>query len=184
MRISKYCIAYNCLNNSSDKSLKFHKLPRDMERRREWLIAIDREDLLKRENLKSSSHEVCSAHFEESQMIVKKYLKDDAVPKLKVSEPYKTQEVASSEASIVAVKIEQEEEGTSDSETKPTQENKPTTQIKGPLCCQCKKEFATKTYSVETQTEDLTQDEPQTTKSVPKSAPRKRKLVKDDLMNL
>ncbi|CAH2218482.1 jg9828 [Pararge aegeria aegeria] len=76
----KYCAAFNCLNTSRDPTLSFFILPVEAERRRKWLKAIDREDLLTKENLKPKSYVVCSAHFEKSAIKIVTKLSSDAIP--------------------------------------------------------------------------------------------------------
>lgn len=51
-------------------------------RRREWLTLINRQDLLQKENLNHISYVLCSAHFEDSSIIIVKRLNENAVPTL------------------------------------------------------------------------------------------------------
>ncbi|XP_063629526.1 52 kDa repressor of the inhibitor of the protein kinase-like [Cydia splendana] len=81
----RYCSVYGCLNKrkNSEAEMTFFKIPDDIERRQEWLAAIDREDLLDEKKLKKAKKNfVCSAHFDDSAIITStlKRLKSDAAP--------------------------------------------------------------------------------------------------------
>ncbi|XP_063544794.1 uncharacterized protein LOC134752946 [Cydia strobilella] len=80
----RYCSVYGCANKRKNKEaeLTFFKIPNDIERRQEWLTAIDREDLLDEKLKKAKNNFVCSAHFDDSAIIISilKRLKSDAAP--------------------------------------------------------------------------------------------------------
>ncbi|XP_061717529.1 52 kDa repressor of the inhibitor of the protein kinase-like [Cydia pomonella] len=87
----RYCSVYGCLNKRKNKEaeITFFKIPVDIERRQEWLTAIDREDLLDEKKLKKAKNNfVCSAHFDESTIITStsKRLKNDAAPTILLPE--------------------------------------------------------------------------------------------------
>ncbi|KAL0859555.1 hypothetical protein ABMA27_010697 [Loxostege sticticalis] len=82
MKKKKSCIVDGCLNNNTCLNLTFFTLPKDIERRREWLTLINRQDLLQKENLNHISYVLCSAHFEDSSIIIVKRLNENAVPTL------------------------------------------------------------------------------------------------------
>ncbi|XP_063363190.1 uncharacterized protein LOC134651971 [Cydia amplana] len=80
-----YCSVYGCLNKrkNMEADLSFFKIPDEIERRQEWLTAIDREDLLDEKKLKKAKKNfICSAHFDDSAIITStlKRLKSDAAP--------------------------------------------------------------------------------------------------------
>ncbi|XP_028167614.1 52 kDa repressor of the inhibitor of the protein kinase-like [Ostrinia furnacalis] len=82
----RYCCVNGCVakRKNKDYSMSFFKIPDDPERRREWLAAIDREDLLdeKKSKRKFRNYFVCSEHFEESAIVttICKRITQDAVP--------------------------------------------------------------------------------------------------------
>ncbi|XP_047991388.1 52 kDa repressor of the inhibitor of the protein kinase-like [Leguminivora glycinivorella] len=81
-RAKKYCAVFNCLNTDCEPNLTLFKLPNDDERCRTWLKLIDREDLLKKENLNKASYYVCSEHFNDSSFKIIRQLKDNALPSI------------------------------------------------------------------------------------------------------
>ncbi|XP_072945912.1 uncharacterized protein [Epargyreus clarus] len=75
-----YCCVYACGRNSRvNKNLTYYSLPKGIERRKQWLLAAGRLDLLERAQY--SSARFCSIHFPPAQ-IRKKNLTPDAVPSL------------------------------------------------------------------------------------------------------
>ncbi|XP_063388341.1 52 kDa repressor of the inhibitor of the protein kinase-like [Cydia fagiglandana] len=81
----RYCSVYGCLNKrkNNESEITFFKIPKDIERRQEWLAAIDREDLLDEKKLKmAKNYYVCSAHFDDFAIMtsILKRLKSDAAP--------------------------------------------------------------------------------------------------------
>ncbi|KAI5634921.1 THAP domain-containing protein [Phthorimaea operculella] len=208
MRIRKYCVAFGCLNKSNDRSLTFHRLPKEVERQRIWLTALDREDLLKKENFKHTTHVVCSAHFDESDVgLVIRHLTKDAVPKLRLTN--KTQDDSPSQASTSVQNKDDPKTFPNESANDDTSCSEPPLSPTAPInstsvkikdepttffnesantgtfedsCCLCKRKIA-KTYNVETQTEEQTtpiqKEQTHTSKGLTKDAPRKRKRVDD-----
>ncbi|XP_048002866.1 uncharacterized protein LOC125239353 [Leguminivora glycinivorella] len=85
MNSFRYCCVKGCQNKTktiSASNLTFFRVPTDIERRRQWLTAIDRKDLLekKHENKAIIYYYVCSDHFEDSEMIISRRLQNNAVP--------------------------------------------------------------------------------------------------------
>ncbi|CAK1584213.1 unnamed protein product, partial [Parnassius mnemosyne] len=81
------CCVDGCLNKQKDSdTISFFKLPKDSERRKEWLKIIGRPDLLNKPNLKHGSYKVCSQHFENSMMsfVNKRILIPTAIPTLHI----------------------------------------------------------------------------------------------------
>lgn len=79
-------------------------------RRQKWLKLIDREDLLQREDLKRSSHEVCSVHFEDSSIKIVKHLKKNALPSRLLHNQLE-ESSSCSEAESTTTRIKSEDKG-------------------------------------------------------------------------
>ena len=52
------CSAIGCSNNSNDKELSFHRLPKNNETRKKWLQMMKRVDIVEGQKVV-----LCSAHF-------------------------------------------------------------------------------------------------------------------------
>ncbi|KAG7301917.1 hypothetical protein JYU34_013335 [Plutella xylostella] len=79
----KYCAVYSCMKTDREPDLNFFRFPRDANRRRTWILAIGREDLLSKcDTMNHTSYHACSLHFEESAIKIVKQLKEDAIPTL------------------------------------------------------------------------------------------------------
>ncbi|XP_063835157.1 uncharacterized protein LOC135084285 isoform X5 [Ostrinia nubilalis] len=135
-KCKKYCAVFNCLNNNTNIQCTFFKLPEDTERRRIWLLKIDREDLLTKNNLKSSSYFVCASHFEESSIKMIQKLHKDAIPNRLL--PNQPQEGTSQ------TKGRQRNKDSSPEESEPELESEPTLELKieptdeqRPQCATC-----------------------------------------------
>ncbi|VVD03966.1 unnamed protein product [Leptidea sinapis] len=147
----KCCSAFNCLASNRDTNLSFFYLPQDVERRRQWLTAIGREDLLSKDNLKPTSYVVCASHFKKSDFVYIPRLRDNALPAISVHEQY--------DKNTFLVDVPTQTETEIEITTKKNVNN-------------------VTTSSSETQTESikLQQEETQTSTSLPAKTQRKRKL--------
>ncbi|XP_052752096.1 THAP domain-containing protein 2-like [Galleria mellonella] len=84
------CAVSNCKNTSGKISknkdgITFHRFPRDKERRRQWEVAVNREE----EWSSTASSAVCSEHFEANDFYLTesglRRLSVDAVPSINIS---------------------------------------------------------------------------------------------------
>ncbi|KAJ8723372.1 hypothetical protein PYW08_003284 [Mythimna loreyi] len=79
------CSALHCPSSSRTHDVKFHQLPHDPKRRKIWLKACKRTDVIDREASFFKNKYVCSLHFPKCMYTKKEYLRKTAVPSLYLS---------------------------------------------------------------------------------------------------